>query len=119
MHHDSSAVDNAGVPFRYFLANLNVCSKGLVKETGRKVTIEVEVDAAEIDTRSHQFRKAIEDASAPYTAWHFNNKTEMLRGFELVPVSTVFNKFEKPVETSLPGVRIWRVTIQEASSSTK
>jgi hypothetical protein len=114
VHHDSSAVDNAGVPFRYFFAIINVCSRGLVKRPVRKLTIEVEVDAVEIDTSSQQFRNAVEDASAPYTARHFNKRTEMLSGFELVPTSKVFNKFEKPVETSLFGVRIWRVA-QEAT----
>ena len=98
---------------RYFFAIVSVRSQGLVKETGRKLSVEVEVDSAEIDTRSSEFRKAVEDASEPYTARHFNKRTERLSGFELVPTPKVFKKFEQPVETSLPGVRIWGVMTQE------
>jgi hypothetical protein len=89
----------------------------LVKEPARKLTVEVEVDAPETDTSSDQFRKAVKEASSRYTVRHFDNRTEMLSGFELVPASKVFNKFEEPVETSLPGVRIWRVMTQEAPSA--
>jgi hypothetical protein len=93
---------------QYFCAIMNVCSKDLVKEMVRKLSVEVEVDSAEIDTGSREFRKAVEDASKLYTERHFNTRTEMLSGFELIPTK-VFKKFEKPVETSLPGVRIWGV----------
>jgi hypothetical protein len=101
--------ESEAMPPRYFFAIVYVCSQGVVKATGRKLSVEVEVDSAEIDTRNREFRMAVKNASAPYTARHFNNRTEMLRGFELVPTRKVFKKFESPVETSLPGVRIWGV----------
>lgn len=98
---------------QYFCAIINVRTIGQVRETGRQLTIEVEVYSAGIDTGSREFRQAVERAAEPYTSRHFDPRTEVLSGFELISADRVFKKFEKPIETSLTGVRLWGVMTKE------
>jgi hypothetical protein len=102
---------------QYSCAIINVRTKGLVQETGRQIRIEVEVYSLGIDTGSREFRQAIEGAAESYTARHFDHRTEVLGGFELIPADKMFKKFESPIETSMPGVRIWGVMTKEQPDS--
>ncbi len=94
---------------------MDVCTNGTRKRTGQVLTIEVEMDSAAIDAEIHAVRKAVLDAADQYTRKHFTDQLEHLSDCTFFPVNEIPKTWEKPVETSMTGIRIWGVTHEAPS----
>lgn len=99
----------------YLFARMDVCTDGSQEQDRRRLMIEVEVDAAEIDANGHEvhqaIRQAIMEAAGQRALKHVDNELEYLANFELVATNVIPRTWKEPVQTSIAGVTIWGVTL--------